>query len=583
MADRHRRFDDFESRGRSQSRWRPEPRPRWGSASPTRHRRSPSPDPGRYPARSQSPARWARYRNRSLSPPSRAELAARRSRSRSPSPRSNRTTETLEQRRRRLLAEKTMSIDTYHRLLKDPHSPWSKRATGSLMPIPVPLEANENAGDYQHKFEFWLAQRGVSLASLQDDVIRERSYRCGYAQWRVQMGFGHKTDYAYGPQRAHSNTLARTTQEQETEQRLQTRPRSPARNLVHQGVPQSSRPSRFYDARSARRHDEEKIRTPRGGCKNCDRDWADLNRRLMRLESIVSRFDLRTVSTLDGTSSSPYEIKDYSSLCCEEASHTSNYIDLTDDVEGEAEGESEMSNPDRKITNITDTEPRSIEITPTDSDINHDCPSTTTDLGEAATQPVHDDNELKMPPELALLIESYNQVNDEALAKQKEAAADSLAKVEDEGEVSGVEHKSQLCKLRESIKEKRDYAVAAIMVCSRARNKDIFEREMKDMATSDAYSEQGDLHEKCAGIAAKLAEKEKELARLKKQLQSVSSLEESDSAFGQREAQYLFSKIGLERASKVSLETERQKIFTRLMKLSPQIQALVAKELSRKS
>lgn len=156
---------------------------------PNRYRRSSS----RYPARSQSPPPWSRYRSsRSPSPPPRREMASRRSRSRSRSPRANYTIETPEQRRRRLLTEKVMSIETYHRLLQDPHSSWSKanKTKGTKMPIPVPLERNENVGDYQQKFEFWLAQRNVTLASLREDVCRERSCRCGYANWRVQTGFG---------------------------------------------------------------------------------------------------------------------------------------------------------------------------------------------------------------------------------------------------------------------------------------------------------------------------------------------------------------------------------------------------------
>lgn len=190
MADPHRSYDarrdEFNSRGRD---WRPDPPARWTSSSPNRYRRSSS----RYPARSQSPPPWSRYRSsRSPSPPPRREMASRRSRSRSRSPRANYTIETPEQRRRRLLTEKVMSIETYHRLLQDPHSSWSKanKTKGTKMPIPVPLERNENVGDYQQKFEFWLAQRNVTLASLREDVCRERSCRCGYANWRVQTGFG---------------------------------------------------------------------------------------------------------------------------------------------------------------------------------------------------------------------------------------------------------------------------------------------------------------------------------------------------------------------------------------------------------
>ncbi|EGZ05077.1 hypothetical protein PHYSODRAFT_248555 [Phytophthora sojae] len=237
---------------------------------------------------------------------------------------------------------------------------------------------------------------------------------------------------------------------------------------------------------------------------------------------------------------------------------------------------------------MTDIESRSVEITPTDSDTNQEDPSTVGDLDEPSAEPVQE-YELKMPPGLALLIDAYNQVNDQVLSKQKdekkvETEMESTADMEEK--TTDTELQSRLHKLRESIKlekEKRDAAVAAVIVCGYAQKKEEFAREVESMGASDASNEQEDLHAKCAGIAAQLADKEKELSRLQKQLESVRSLEESYSDLGQREAQDLSSKIGLERASKVALETERQKIFTRLLRTSCQIQEFVAKELSSKA
>ncbi|KAG6618497.1 uncharacterized protein IUM83_01361 [Phytophthora cinnamomi] len=486
-----------------------------------------------------------------------------------------------------------MSMNTYHRLLLDPYSSWSKKAKGTSMPIPVPLESNENMGDYQQKFEFWLAQRNVTLASLREDVIRERNYRCGYAQWRVQMGFGHTAPASiYGPQRARSRSPVRVRQEQESERYLSTRPRSPVRCGGYQGVTQRSvstpRPSRFYDARRARRYDDEKTGASHGSCKTCGRDWADFNRRLTQLENIISRLDLPTANTFGGHSSSPYEISGDAEQPRDDSSRTSNFIDLTDDFEDEVEAAENVrsvmgDNSNGSATPVTG-ESRSVEITPTDSDTNHEGPSTAGDLDEPTSEPVHE-FESKMPPGLGLLIDTYNQINDQVLSEQKEEkkVVTAMKSMTDGEEACGAELQSRVCKLSELIKlekEKRDAAVAAVIVCGLGDKKAEFARDVESMGTSDAANEQEDFHEKCAGIAAKLVEKEKELARLQKQLQSVSSLDESDSALMQRESQDLSSKIALERASKTSLETERQKIFTRLMKSSRNIQALVAKELS---
>lgn len=494
-------------------------------------------------------------------------------------------------------------METFNRLLRDRRSSWSKKTKDTSMPIPVPLDHNETVGDYQQKFEFWLAQRNVTLAALRDNVIRERSYRCGYAQWRVQKQFGQPApinasttaDSAYGPQRGRSRSPARTRREQENDRFFSTRSRSPARSFAHQGGFQRSastpRPSRFYDARRVRRYDDEKTGTQHDQCNNCGRDWAELNRRVTQLESILSRLDLPTASIFDGRGSSPYEINGGMERPRDESSSTSNFIDLTDDFEDDAEGDvrSEMGgNREGRATDttMTDIESRSVEITPSDSDTNHEVPPTTEDLDEPSTEPVQE-YELKLPPGLTAFIDAYNHINGRALSKQKEekkAVADMESMANGE-ETSETELQSRLCELREAIKlekGKRDAAVAAVIACGCAKKKEKFARDMETMGGSGTTNEQENLHEKCAGIAAQVAEKEKELARLQKQLQSVSSLEESDSLLGQREAQDLSNKIGLERASKMSLETERLKIFSRLMKSSRQIQALVAKELSRK-
>ncbi|KAL3660123.1 hypothetical protein V7S43_015044 [Phytophthora oleae] len=84
-----------------------------------------------------------------------------------------------------------MSLGTYQRLLRDPKSTWANMGAIGSTPVPVPLNANETVGDYQQKFKFWLAQRNVTLESLRDDVVRERSSDVGMLngarKWRRKM------------------------------------------------------------------------------------------------------------------------------------------------------------------------------------------------------------------------------------------------------------------------------------------------------------------------------------------------------------------------------------------------------------
>ncbi|KAF1789301.1 hypothetical protein GQ600_15751 [Phytophthora cactorum] len=389
-------------------------------------------------------------------------MPPRRPRSRSPP--SNYTVEVPENRRRRLLAEKVMSLEMYHRLLQDPKSPWTKTSGIGTTAIPVPLAPNENTGDYQQKFEFWLAQRNVTLASLRDNVIQERNYRCGYAQWRVQKTYGRpparKSSSAYDRQRSRSRSL------EQYRKYPSVRPRSPEKNSTYQRESQSyntsasatstAGSSRFYDVRRQVSRGyigyRDKGLKKEACCKNCDRKWDDLNRRLKQLESIER------------------------------------------------------------------------EITPTDSDTNHEGPPTAEDLDEPIAEP-GDDLESKSPPKLMLLINAYNQLNDGVLTKQKEEdnmVTDMELGIDDK--TNSVKLRSQIYKLRDAIKrqkDKRDAAIAAIIVHTHAEKHAELEQQLQKIAASGVSNEQEDLHDKCAGIAAKLAEKDKELARLQKQLLSL--------------------------------------------------------------
>lgn len=516
-------------------------------------------------------------------------------RRRSQSPPSSYVSEVPERRRRRLLAEKVMSLETYHRLLLDSKSPWGKTAAIGTTAIPVPLGPNENTGDYQQKFEFWLAQRNVTLASLRDNVIQERNYRCGYAQWRVQKRYGHTTPVsvnvttAYGRQRSRSRSpmWSRKRYEQEGAQYSSSRPRSLERNSVRQGAPESfsvpastdstPRTSRFYDVRRrvTRKYDEEKSRESEACCNKCDRKWADLSRRLKQLERVVSRLEVPPASAFNAVSSSSYEF--YGETEPSRGASSPTFIDLTDDIDPDMDADSSPMLAEGKESKTSadipaEDQARSVEITPTDSETNHESSLTTGGPNEPTTPPV-DDFELKSLPELTLLIHAYNQLNDQVLMAQRGEKVRA-----EENRVSSGELLGQI--------RNRDAAIAAIIVCIRAENREELEHELENATASGAASEQDDLHEKCGGIASKLAEKDNELARLQKQLRPLSSLpmstEECDGALGRREAQELSSKIRLEKASKTSLETERNKIFTRLMKSSRQIQELVTKELSSK-
>ncbi|KAG6962997.1 hypothetical protein JG688_00008346 [Phytophthora aleatoria] len=313
-------------------------------------------------------------------------------------------------------------------------------------------------------------------------------------------------------------------------------------------------------------------------------------RRLKQLESIVSRLDLPREFTFNGRSSSSYEL--YGNVESSPGDSSPTFIDLTDDVDVEVDAgsdpiRSEENENNELAENVTENHSRSVEITPTDSDTNHEGPPTAEDLDEPIAEP-GDDLESKSPPKLMLLINAYNQLNDGVLTKQKEEdnmVTDMELGIDDK--TNSVKLRSQIYKLRDAIKrqkDKRDAAIAAIIVHTHAEKHAELEQQLQKIAASGVSNEQEDLHDKCAGIAAKLAEKDKELARLQKQLLSLSSLpmstEESDGALGKREAHELSNKIRLEQASKASLETERQKVVTRLMKSSRQIQALVTKELS---
>lgn len=146
--------------------------------------------------------------------------------------------------------------------------------------------------------------------------------------------------------------------------------RSSARSFTPQGSSQRSastpRPSRFYDVRQVRRYEDEKSATPHEHCKHCGRDWADLNRRVTQLEGIIARLDLPTASVFDAKSSSPYEIDAGTERPRDESSRKSNFIDLTDDVEDDTEGEgrSGMGRNSAADITMTDIESRSVEITP---------------------------------------------------------------------------------------------------------------------------------------------------------------------------------------------------------------------------
>ncbi|KAF4037851.1 hypothetical protein GN244_ATG09978 [Phytophthora infestans] len=477
-----------------------------------------------------------------------------------------------------------MSLETYHRLLLNPKSPWTKASGTRNMPIPVPLASNENSGDYQQKFEFWLAQRNVTLSSLREDVMRERNYRCGYARWRVQMKYGQSHPRsASTQQRSRSKSPERQCKrnEQERYQHSTSRPRSPERNSSYQGEPKSynssastksynssasatfkAGSSRFYDAR----HQVSKIYkgyrdqrlSSEDSCKNCDRKWDDLNRRIQKLESILSRlprqntFSGRNCSRYGGFSSSSGDL-------------SPTFIDLTEDVDIETEAK-----PIR--------------------DLSQEGPDTTGDLDEPNADP-GDDFELKSPTELTLLINAFNELNDDVLSKQKEEEimVKDMELVSEEDKTNSDKLRSQIYELRDAIKrqkDKRDAAIVTIIVRTRTKTLAKLKEDLQKIATSGESDELEDLHEKCAGVAAKLAEKDKGLARLQKQLRSLSSLplnaKESDSAVGKREARELSSKIRLEQASTASLKTERRKIIIRIMKSSRQIQALVTKEIARK-
>ncbi|RLN73194.1 hypothetical protein BBJ28_00017935 [Nothophytophthora sp. Chile5] len=87
----------------------------------------------------------------------------------------------------------------------------------TIAPIPMPLSPGGNVRDYQERFEFWLAQRNVTLSSLRGDPLKERCYRHNFAQWRLRMSYDQPANSKYGsaatatrsPPRWHSRSPSR--------------------------------------------------------------------------------------------------------------------------------------------------------------------------------------------------------------------------------------------------------------------------------------------------------------------------------------------------------------------------------------
>ncbi|KAK1944668.1 hypothetical protein P3T76_004580 [Phytophthora citrophthora] len=311
----------------------------------------------------------------------------------------------------------------------------------------------------------------------------------------------------------------------------------------------------------------------------------DLDRRLKQLERIVAQISVARGRTLNGRSLSLYGRDDNSVVAQDDT--VQNLIDLTNDIGAEVNtlslhSESELDS--QPFGESSRNHPRSVEITPTDSDINHEVDWET---GEAdkPSAPRKADLEFEIPPDLAILINGYNEANGQVLTKQREEKMLVLdLDTEDLDNMRMSSQQDQICKVRDIIdKEKsmRDAAVAAIILFNCVEKHKDIGQEIQTVVASEGAFNQDALHEKCAGIATKLEEKDIELARLHKQLKSLSLLP-TNSVIGAQEAQELSSKIGMERAAKLSLETERQKIFSRLMKSSLQIQAMVSEELADK-
>lgn len=469
-------------------------------------------------------------------------------------------------------------METYQRLLRDPKSSWAKLGVIGSTPVPVPLHANETVGDYQQKFEFWLAQRNITLESLQDDVMRERSFRCGYAQWRAQMADKNTSITSYGPQLSG----ARSTRGQGRGTPIY-RADSPERNVTRRGESRA-----FSSTDSTRRtggcygtHRELPNDYRENWCTNCERKWSDLDRRLKQLESIVARIGVSRGEFFNSTSVSHYE-RDISAKLVQKAS-AQICIDLTGNIGVEGCGvslQSESKVDNEPFSVSAQNDPRSVEITPTYSDTNHEGEWETGDAEKPTDQAKADVES----PDLAILINGYNEFNDQVLMKQREERKLVADMGKDMINSRTATQRSQIYELRDIIdteKNMRDAAVAAIILFNCVEKENEIGQELLKVVATDDAAKQDALHEKCAGIATKLQEKDTELTRLLKQLQSLSSLI-GHGERGDQEAQALSSKIDVERAAKCSLETERQKIFSRLMKASPQIQAIVSEELADK-
>lgn len=463
-----------------------------------------------------------------------------------------------------------MSMETFRRVMRDTHSPWSRAEDSRTTPIPVPLNPGESIADYMRTFEFWLAQRNVTLASLRKGHPNlERTYRFSYAQWRLvkveDKPFPNNGGELSNPAWRHRDGESFQVDEGDAVRRWRAGENnypisdySPRQRLPNQLTQPSS-------LKSSRRSNYAKSDEADGCCESCGRKWGALANRVEQLEEIVSRLNLPlTAASVNNSHGEKIP-----------GSNDSVVIDLTDDVEPANNEDTEIldeSNNDlaaQKSALLDGSGDNIVEISPSTDGEGSQRPATAAELSST-------------PSAMDRLVHTYNELNEKVMLNEK-AEEHALARLESivgEDQAAAVQLRSQIYELRTATKaeqDKRDMAVAAVVVHQYEANRSVIRSEIDEMSTCTTDEHQS-MHEACSRIASQLVETDATLMQLKDNYESmVSAATKSDESNAPKNVttDKIAASIERKQAKRASLEDERRKIFLKLVKSNHQIQKLV--------
>lgn len=465
-------------------------------------------------------------------------------------------------------------METFRRVMRDPHSQWSRAENSGTMPIPVPLNPGESIADYMRTFEFWLAQRNVTLASLRKgDPNLERTYRFSYAQWRlvkvedkpVTNNGGELSKPAWRQSEGESFQVDEgdaVRRWRAGENNYPISDYAPRQRLPNQWTQRSS----LMFAKSSRRFNYGKSDEAGGCCESCGRKWGALANRVEELEEIVSRLNLPHTAT-PVNNSRDHKIPRLNG---------SVVIDLTDDVEPANNDDTEI------LDGLNDdlASQQSALLDGSEGDIVDISPSTD---GEESQRLATESELLSTPSAMDRLVHTYNQLNEKVMLHEK-AEEHALARLESmvgEDQAAAVQLRSQIYELRATTKaeqDKRDKAVAAVVVHQYEANKSVIRSEIDEMSMPCTTDEYQSMHEACSHIASQLVETDATLLQLKEKFESMVSAatkEDESNTPKNMTTDEIATNIERKQAKRASLEDERRKIFLKLAKSNRQIQKLV--------